>query len=176
MAAAQKKVVLRTFSGSIAWGYLPQTGFLRESDVTLMEVDGRVTYHKLKEVKTICYVRDFNLDDTVGPERLLRRTFAARPRGDGTWLRLMFRDDEVLEGLATFDLGFMDAVTEDRGITITPPDTRGNTQRVFVPRSALQFIEVLGFVTAPSKRRAAKVAKPRSEEKQDAQTRLFGEE
>jgi hypothetical protein len=173
MAASHKKVVLRMFSGSLAWGYLPQGGFVHENEVALMEVDGRLTNHTLTQIKMICYVRDFNLDDNVGPERLVRKVFAARPRGDGLWLKLTFQDDDVLEGLANFDLAAADALAEDRGFVLTPPDTRGNTQRVFVPRSAVQALEVRGFVTAPSKQIAAKAARPGTKE---AQTQLFAEE
>jgi len=35
------------------------------------------------------------------------------------------------------------------GYLITPPDTRGNTQRVFVPRSALQEMNVLAVIGRP---------------------------
>jgi hypothetical protein len=172
MASAQKKVVIRTFSGPLAWGYLPQGGFLREDSVPLMGVDGRTTTLKIKDIKTISYVKDFNLDDTVDPERLGRKSFPARPRGDGLWLKLIFSDDDLLEGLANFDIGFADSLINDCGIFLTPPDGRANTQRVFVPRSALRSIEVLGFVTTPSRPLAAK---PAARATPDIQTKLFGE-
>ena len=37
MAPAQKKVVLRSLSNDLAWGYLPQGGFLHDSQITLMQ-------------------------------------------------------------------------------------------------------------------------------------------
>jgi hypothetical protein len=172
MAPAQKKVVLRSFSNKLAWGYLPQSAFLRDNDITLMAVDGRLTPFPIKTLKRIAYVRDFNLDDQVDPERIGRMTFLARPRGDGLWLRLTFRDDEILEGLATLDLAFTDTLLDDRGLFLTPPDLRSNTQRLFVPRLALKSIEVLGFVTAPSRRPAARLKAPVTP---DTQTKLFGE-
>jgi len=158
MAPAQKKVVLRSFSNELAWGYLPQAGFLRDGQITLMATDGRLTPFPIKTLKRIAYVRDFNLDDKVDPERIGRMTFQARPRGDGIWLKLTFRDDEVLEGLTTLDLAFADTLLDDHGLFLTPPDPRSNTLRVFVPRLALQSIEVLGYVTAPSLRFAAQRA------------------
>ena len=172
MAPAQKKVILRTFSNEPAWGYLPQGGFLHDGEINLMAVDGRITPFPIKTLKRIAYVRDFNLDDKVDPERIGRMSFPARPRGDGLWLKLTFRDDEVLEGLAAFDLAFTDSLLDDRGLFLTPPDLRSNTQRLFVPRLALKSIEVLGFVTAPSKRLAAR-SKARATP--DTQTKLFGE-
>jgi hypothetical protein len=117
-------------------------------------------------------VRDFNLDDPLDPERIGRKSFPSRPRADGLWLKLTFRNDDVLEGLANFDIGFTDSLLEDRGLFLTPPDLRANTQRLFVPRAALRSLEVLGFVTAPSKRLTAK---PAARVTADTQTKLFGE-
>jgi hypothetical protein len=155
MAPAQKKVILRSFTNELAWGYLPQSGFLRDGQITLMATDGRLTPYPIKALKRIAYIRDFNLDDKVDPERIGRMTFPARPRGDGIWLKLTFRDDELLEGLTTLDMAFADTLLDDHGLFLTPPDPRSNTLRLFVPRMALNSIEVLGFVTAPSLRLAA---------------------
>jgi hypothetical protein len=160
MAAGQKKVILRTLTGTLAWGYLQSTLFVLENNVPLMATDGRTNSFPIRDIKTISYVKDFNLDDPVDPERLTRRTFPARPRGDGIWLRLTFLKpspeagiaDDILEGLTPLDLPALDALLADRGILLIPPDPRGNTQRIFVPRSALQSLEVLGYVTAPSRR------------------------
>jgi hypothetical protein len=91
MASGQKKVVIRRFAGALAWGYLPQTALVRDDQVALMAVDGRITPIFLNEIKTIAYVHDFNLDDAVDPERIGRRSFLGRPRGDGLWLKLTFR-------------------------------------------------------------------------------------
>jgi len=70
MASGQKKVVIRRFAGPLAWGYLPQTSLVRDDQVPLMAVDGRITPISLNEIKTIAYVHDFNLDDLVDPERI----------------------------------------------------------------------------------------------------------
>jgi hypothetical protein len=156
MASAQKKVIVRAAEGGLAWGYLPTEGFLRSGMVELMGVNGKIIPIAISEIRTIAYVRDFNLDDREDPERIGKRTFAARPRGDGLWLRLLFNEAEPLEGLAEFGLGMMDSLIGDQGLFLTPPDTRGNTLRIFVPRAALRAVEVLGWVTAPSKRLAAK--------------------
>jgi hypothetical protein len=176
MASAQKKVVLRSLSNELAWGYLPQGGFLHNFTINLMAVNGRTISFPINTLKQIAYVKDFNLDDKLDPERLGRSTFLARPRGDGLWLRLTFLNDQppsqTLEGLAPSDLTFADTLLNDRGIFLTPPDPRSNTHRLFVPRTALKSLEVLGVVTAPSRRLAAK---PDRRPTPDTQTRLFGE-
>jgi hypothetical protein len=154
MASGQKKVVIRRFAAPLAWGYLPQTALLHTGHVPLMAVDGRITPISLNEIKTIAYVHDFNLDDPLDPERLGRRAFPARPRGDGLWLKLTFLDADTLEGLAPVSLTLLDSLIADHGLFLTPPDARANTHRLFIPRSALRSLEVLGYVTAPSKRTA----------------------
>ena len=160
MASAQKKVIVRQFEGGLAWGYLPQTHLLDSSGVPLMQVDGRMKCLPFNDIKAIAYVRDFNLHDSQDPERLGRRAFATRPRGDGLWLRLTFRDGDTLEGLSSVDLGWLDSLIDDRGLFLTPPDARSNTQRLFVPRVAIVSLEVLGLIMAPARRAIAKKPAP----------------
>jgi hypothetical protein len=152
MAAAQKKVVVRHFVAGPAWGYLPASGLVSDGQITLLQVDGRTKSLGISDVKWIAYVRDFNLSDAIDPERIGRKSFAARPRGEGLWLRLGFHDGDLLEGLAAFDMGFIDTLLEDRGLFLAPPDGKANAQRIFVPRAALKTVELLGLVTSPSKR------------------------
>jgi hypothetical protein len=160
MATAQKKVVVRCAGGTLAWGYLPPSGFAVDGRVELIEADARAKVIDLNEIQTIAYVRDFNLDDAVEPERMGRRSFAARPKGEGLWIRVEFlRDLAPLEGLLNFNFAALDGLLEDRGIFLVPPDGRSNTLRLFVPRMALRSLEVLGWVTSPSKKLAEKTAK-----------------
>lgn len=154
MAAAQKKVVVRLSGGELAWGYLPQSGFVRAGQVELIEVDARAKLIDVSEIEMISYVKDFNLNDHVEPERIERRTFVGRPRGEGLWIRLELRELAPLEGLVSFGMGFVDQLLEEGGVFLTPPDGRGNTVRVFVPRTALRGMEALGWVTSPTKKAA----------------------
>ena len=94
----------------------------------------------LAEIKSVDFVRDFSDTAATG-----RKTFTTRPRTEGLWVRLKFIDNDVLEGLMANDL--TQVVPE--GYLITPPDTRGNTQRVFVPRTALQEMNVLAVIGRP---------------------------
>ncbi len=75
-------------------------------------------------------------------EEVARKSFPSRPRSEGLWVRLVFKDNDVLEGLMNSEL----TQQEEEGFLITPPDTRGNTQRVFVPRCALQSLTVLAVI------------------------------
>ena len=57
---------------------------------------------------------------------------------------------------------------EPHGFVVVPPDPFGNRQRVFVPRTALLGVEVLGVVGSPLK-------KPRAKTHTEAQIGLFDE-
>ena len=154
MSNSRKKVVIRRFTGETVPGYLPAAGFVRglepSQTLDLLNLSGRTLEVPLREVKMISYVRDFNLGDSINPERLTRRAFLARPRNEGLWVRITFRSNDLLEGLAAADLSLLDAFVSDSGLHIAPPDIRSNTQRVFVPRSAIAAIQMLAVITRPS--------------------------
>jgi hypothetical protein len=154
MSSAHKKVIVRRFTGETLPGYLPLSAFVRNRGIDLLDLTGRVIPLLLNDIKHICYVREFNLHDTMNPERLTRRTFLARPRTEGLWLRMTFRGGgEVFEGLAPTDIALLDDLINDAGLHVTPPDTRSNTQRVYVPRSSLTELQLLAVITTPSRRK-----------------------
>jgi hypothetical protein len=173
MSSAQKKVIIRRFSGDAVPGYLPLAQFVRSRSLAsphdrvldLLDLAGRILTIPLAEVKYVCYVRDFNLNDPLNPERLTRRTFLARPRTEGLWLRLTFRnppgspppspsaESDQLEGLAPLDLSLADDLVNDTGLFLIPPDIRSNTQRVYVPRPAIAELQLLAVITTPSRKK-----------------------
>jgi hypothetical protein len=157
MSSAHKKVIVRRFTGETLPGYLPLSAFVRDRApqhaLDLLDLSGRVIPLLINDIKHISYVRDFNLTDTVNPERLTRRTFLARPRTEGLWLRMTFRSGDLLEGLAPTDIGLLDDILNDSGLHLTPPDTRSNTQRLYVPRSSLTELQLIAVITSPSRRK-----------------------
>ena len=152
MSSSRKKVLVRRFSGDAVPGYLSGAGFVQAGAVELLDLGGRIVALPLNDVKHISFVRDFNLTDAVNPERLTRRTFLARPRTEGLWVRLTFRTGDQLEGLAATDLSILDGLIEDGGVFLIPPDTRSNTQRLFIPRTAITELQLLAVITTPSKK------------------------
>ena len=166
MSNTRKKVIVRRFSGDTLPGYLPHAAFVRNNAIDLLDLTGRIIPLPLNDIKTICYVRDFNLSDTQNPERLTRRAFLARPRTEGLWLRLTFRSGDLLEGLAPTDRALIDALADDAGLFLSPPDTRSNTQRLYVPRAAITGLQLLAVVTTPS-RRPPLAERPAKESLQD---------
>ncbi len=168
-SSSRKKVIVRRHTGETVPGYLPLSGFLRspatEPAIDLLDLSGHVISILIKDIKHICYVRDFNLNDTLNPERLTRRTFLARPRSEGLWLRLTFRAlpstpaptpasaPDQLEGLAPIDASLLDDLVGDAGLQLTPPDVRSNTQRVYVPRAAIADLQLIAVITTPSRKK-----------------------
>jgi len=66
---------------------------------------------------------------------------------------MTFRTGDLLEGLAPIDITLIDDLIQDTGLHLTPPDTRSNTQRLYVPRQAIQTLEVISLIGAPSRKR-----------------------
>lgn len=100
------------------------------------------------EIKSVAFVREFT-DGDAG-----RRVFLTRPKMEGLWVSLKFRDGDAMEGVLPNNLMQWD----EYGFMIVPPDSTGRQQRVFVPRAALQSAEVLGVVGSPLKKRKDQAA------------------
>ncbi|MFZ0395896.1 MAG: hypothetical protein WAL73_18755, partial [Terracidiphilus sp.] len=67
------------------------------------------------------------------------------------WLRMTLNDGEELEGLAANDRSLI----EGAGLLLTPPDQRSNTQRIYVPRQAIQTLQVVSLIGAGKRRPGA---------------------
>jgi Family of unknown function (DUF6982) len=140
---------VRRFDREALQGYIHPFSFLQPDGVELLSAEGNVSRIPYEEIKTIAFVREFE----VSPEPE-RRTFQARPKMAGLWVNLRFRDGETLEGVMPNNL----LQVEHHGFTVIPPDSYGNRQRIFAPRAALAAVEVLGVIGSPLKRRKAKPA------------------
>jgi hypothetical protein len=112
----------------------------------LLTPEGEQRTFEMKEVRSIYFVREFT--DDFEPER---KAFLSRPKLDGLWVRLKFRDEDIIEGVVPNDLLSL----LDRGVQITPPDLHGITLRIFIPRAALTEMTVLGVVGIARRKPAA---------------------
>jgi len=139
-------------------GYLNPARLGQADPLDLLTPDGEHQELPLAKIRSIYFVRDF--DDDFEPER---KAFLSRPKLDGLWLRLRFLDGDSLEGVIPNDL----LAVMDNGLQITPPDLNSNTDRIFIPRSALSEVTVLGVVGIARRKPAAAAAA--------AQPRLFNE-
>jgi hypothetical protein len=151
MASARKPVIVRKFSRDWCAGYAAATFGQDAAELEILDQSGKVIRIAWDQVKWVCYVRDFPTSsvDQANPERLLHKRFSIRPRTAGLWLRMTLTDGEELEGLAANDR----SLVEGAGLLLTPPDTRSNTQRIYVPRQAIQTLEVVSLIGAPGRKR-----------------------
>ena len=156
MASVRKPVIVRKFSRDWSAGYAPASFApdppgQHSAELEILDQSGKVLRIAWDQVKWVCYVRDFptSFSDQANPERLLHKRFSIRPRTAGLWLRMTLTDGEELEGLAANDRSLIDGA----GLLLTPPETRSNTQRIYVPRQAIQTLEVVSLIGAPSRKR-----------------------
>jgi hypothetical protein len=150
MASLRKPVIVRKFSRDWFAGYAG-LGFGQDAaELEILDLTGKVLRVGWEQVKWVCYVRDLPGGEQANPERLLHKKFAIRPRTAGVWLRMTLTDGDEIEGLAANDRSLL----EGAGLLLTPPDTRSNTQRIYLPRQAIQTLEVMGLIGAPGRRRA----------------------
>jgi Family of unknown function (DUF6982) len=164
-ASTHKRVVVRLLDRTPVRGYLDAASLGQSEAIDLLTPEGEHRAIPTEEVKCVYFVREFTADFD-----LERKTFLSRPKLDGLWVRLRFRDEDVLEGIVANDLlGLLNA-----GVQLTPPDLHGNTLRVFVPRSSLLEMKVLGVVGA-GRRAMRKPTGTSSEAGQPAQSKLFNE-
>lgn len=144
-SSTHKQVIVHKLDKGIVKGFVDPTSYLRVERVEVLDREGRLVNIPLDEVKEIFFVRGFD-PDSQRPER---KVFHSRPKLAGLWVRMTFRDNEVLEGLVPNDLLELNPL----GFQVTPPDLSSNNLKVFIPRSALSGVEVLGVISDGAMRR-----------------------
>jgi len=155
MGSARKPVIVRKFSRECYSGYAGAVFGQDSPALELLDLTGKVLSVAWDAVKWVCYVRDFSSSsDTANPERLLQKKFTVRPRAAGLWLRMTLNDGDELEGIAANDR----SLVAGAGLLVTPPDTGSNTQRIYVPRQAIQTLEVVGLIGATGRKRRPEAA------------------
>ncbi|HEX4642718.1 MAG TPA: hypothetical protein VH161_04595 [Candidatus Acidoferrales bacterium] len=137
---------MRFLDRKVLRGYLNPIKLGGSESVELLTPEGEQRSFDPAGVRSIYFVREFS--DDFEPER---KAFLSRPKLDGLWVRLKFRDEETIEGVVPNDLLSL----LDRGVQITPPDLHGTTLKIFIPRTALSEMTVLGVVGVARRKPAA---------------------
>jgi hypothetical protein len=145
-SSTAKKVVVRRFDRENLTGFVNTFSYLQPFHIELLKPDGSLVTLPYGEVKSVCFVSDFEAEADSS------RIFMTRPKLEGLWIRMVFRDGEVMAGILPNNL----LVWEAAGFTVTPPEPDANNQKVFVPRQAVKSTQVLGVVGSPlrAKRKA----------------------
>jgi hypothetical protein len=162
-SSTHKKVVVLLLSRKTVRGYLNPAQLGQSDQIDLLTMDGEQESIRTADVKSVYFVREFK-----EAFELERKTFLSRPKLDGLWVRLRFRDEDVMEGIVANNL----LELLDTGVRLTPPDLHGNVLHMFIPRTALAEMKVLGVVGVA--RRAAR-ARRDIRAVINAQSKLFGE-
>lgn len=148
--STHKKVVIHRLDAGLVKGYVDQHRYVGPAGVEVIDQEGHHLNMPLEEIKGVYFVRDFE----GNRQRQERKVFHSRPKLGGLWVRMIFKDQEVLEGLISTNLLEIDPV----GFVLTPPDVYSNNVKVFVPRSTIASMEVLGVISDGSSRRALRRA------------------
>lgn len=150
MPSTHKKVTVRKLDRDSMNGFV-STHFLNQGKLEMLNTAGNLVTVELKEIKCVYFVRDFGDADELN-----RKTFTTRPRTEGLWIRMRFKDNDQMEGMMPNDL----TQIMPEGYLINPPDTRSNTQRIFVPRTSLVELTILAVIGGPASRRRKTADKP----------------
>jgi hypothetical protein len=143
-SSTTKKALIRRFDRETLHGYLNPASFQQPEGVEWLSEEGRASLVPYPEVKLVAFVREF--EGEPEPERHL---FQTRPKVAGLWVSLRFKDGWALEGILPNNL----LMVEPGGVTVIPPDSAGNVQRVWAPKGSLIAVEVLGVVGSPLRKR-----------------------
>jgi hypothetical protein len=134
-----KKVVVRRLDHGLVKGFVDSTSYLGPNGIQMLDREGRTVVIPLAEIKGVFFVRDFD----GNPQRSERKLFQSRPRLAGLWVQMTFKDKEVLEGLLPSNL----VELSPEGFLVTPADLYSNNLKIFIPRTALNEINVLGVIS-----------------------------
>ncbi len=152
--STNKKVLVSRFDREPLSGFVNPQGYLLAQGLELLSQTGSVNIVPYDEVKLVCFVRDFQ----QGEPRKELRLFTTRPKLEGLWLRMYFRDGDAMDGILSNNLLQLDSA----GFSVVPPDPGFQNQRIFVPRAAISRVQVLGVVGSPL--RSHRKPKPVSKE------------
>ncbi len=138
LPSTRKRVVVRKLDKGLIKGFLEPKGCLA-SEVEVLDREGRLVRVPMSEIKAVFFVRSFE----GNPDRAERKVFRSRPRLAGLWVRITFKDNEVLEALLPNNLLEVDPL----GYLVTSPDVYSNNIRFYVPRTALIEMEIIGVIS-----------------------------
>jgi hypothetical protein len=139
--STSKKVLVRRFDREVVAGFVSPHSYLQAAGIEVLTPSGTMVVLPYREVKSVCFVKEFE----GASQAQEHKVFNTRPKMEGLWVRLNFRDNEIMDGILPNNLLQIDRY----GFTIVPPEPYSNNQRIFVPREALNGIQVLGVVGSP---------------------------
>ncbi len=150
-SSTNKRVLVVRFDKEPVTGVVNPTVLFQDGTLEVLALGGSLVTVSMHETKAVCFVKDIPTSETWKPNRF----FTVRPKMEGLWLRLKFRDEDAMDGVAPNNL----LLLEPHGFQVIPPDPAFLNQRIFVPKSALVETQVLGVIGSPLRRVASPVAR-----------------
>ncbi len=142
-ASTTKKALVRRFDREPLQAFVNPLEYLQKDGIEMLSPSGAVVFIGYYDLKNVCFVKDFDAFSEPAKQ------FQTRPKMDGLWVRMKYRDGDVMDGILPNNLLQWDRY----GYSVIPPEPYSNNQRVFVPREALTDIHVLGVVGSPLTKR-----------------------
>ena len=93
--STHKKVLVSRFDRETLSGFVNPQSYLLAEGLELLTQGGSVSVVPYDEVKLVCFVRDFQ----QGEPRKELRLFTTRPKMEGLWIRMHFRDGDAMDGM-----------------------------------------------------------------------------
>jgi hypothetical protein len=138
-ASTAKKTVIRRFDRESLQGYVNPQNYLLSNGIEFLTPSGSILVLAYTEVKSVIFVKEFESSTDAA------KLFQTRPKMDGLWVRMTFRDGDVMDGI----LPNNPVKWEVQGYLVTPPEPYSNNQKLFIPREALSSMSILGVVGSP---------------------------
>jgi hypothetical protein len=156
---SNKKAIVHRFDREPLAGFVSSGALISGNDLQFLSPDGVLQAVPASQVKAISVTRDWS-----ETRAWTKTSYGVRPRHQGLWVRMQFRDGEVLEATMPNNLLGL----ESECFSIMPPDPPPGMQRLYIPRVALTEFEVLGVVGSPLKKPMGKNKAP-----SEGQLRMF---
>ena len=157
MGSARKPVIVRKFSREWYAGYAGAVFGQDSPALEILDLSGKVLTIGWEAVKWVCYVRDFSSSRDHGQpgtppaEKVYRTASGCRA------MAAHDLDRRRRTGRARVQ---RPVAGDGAGLLVTPPDTRSNTQRIYVPRQAIQTLEVVSLIGASGRKRRLEADQP----------------
>lgn len=139
-----KKAMVYRFEREPLAGFVDSANPFQLEGIQLLNREGVIQNLPLLQIKSLCFVREW-LDGLAWS----RSQYTVRPRQQGLWVRVQFRDGDILEATMPNSIAALNPVA----LSIFPPDAASGVQRVLIPRVALESFEVLGVVGSSLRRK-----------------------
>jgi hypothetical protein len=129
------KVIIRTRKGKTVSGFTRDVGISEQ--VKIMTRQGKEEVFILGDLKAIFFVKDFQGNPQYEEVKFLSQ----QPPTEKLWVRAVFFDGEVSEGAVKNNGELLNS----QGFYLSPSDHDTNNEMVYIPKSALKELTILGI-------------------------------